>query len=285
MAQYGWTNAPIDAKNQITSLCSRLRLLLHESLVGIYLHGSLAMGCFNPDRSDIDVLVVIDKEMPPDTKWDVVRFLLDVSMRPFPIEISFLQQSHINPWKHPAPFELHYSEEWRHRYLSKLDCETGEPWADTKRVDPDLAAHIVILRHRGVVLYGPPVDSVFPTVPEADYIDAIVNDIDDAIEWIDSKPVYGILNLCRVLCYLEERQVTSKEEAGEWAFGRVPDEFRSVVRLALQEYRDGTHGAQSYDRETLTRFADHCLDRIRTLRTARAPEGPITQSNRERLRE
>lgn len=31
---------------------------LSENLVGIYLHGSLAMGCFNPSRSDVDLVVV-----------------------------------------------------------------------------------------------------------------------------------------------------------------------------------------------------------------------------------
>ena len=35
---------------------------LGDNLVGIYLHGSLAMGRFNPDTSDIDLsLVVADK--------------------------------------------------------------------------------------------------------------------------------------------------------------------------------------------------------------------------------
>lgn len=32
---------------------------LGGNLVGIYLHGSLAMGCFNPDTSDVDLLLVV----------------------------------------------------------------------------------------------------------------------------------------------------------------------------------------------------------------------------------
>lgn len=31
---------------------------LSDSLVGIYLHGSMAMGGFHPNQSDIDILVV-----------------------------------------------------------------------------------------------------------------------------------------------------------------------------------------------------------------------------------
>lgn len=37
--------------------------ILKDNLVGIYIHGSLAMNCFNPKSSDIDFLVVI-KEKP-----------------------------------------------------------------------------------------------------------------------------------------------------------------------------------------------------------------------------
>ena len=33
-----------------------------EKLTGIYLHGSLAMGCFHPEKSDIDLIVVGGKD-------------------------------------------------------------------------------------------------------------------------------------------------------------------------------------------------------------------------------
>ncbi|MCY9533355.1 nucleotidyltransferase domain-containing protein [Paenibacillus sp. UNC217MF] len=32
---------------------------LSQSLVGIYLHGSLAMGFFPPQQSDIDILIIV----------------------------------------------------------------------------------------------------------------------------------------------------------------------------------------------------------------------------------
>ena len=33
--------------------------IIGEELTGIYLHGSLAMGCFHSDKSDIDLILVI----------------------------------------------------------------------------------------------------------------------------------------------------------------------------------------------------------------------------------
>ncbi|MDO4667672.1 MAG: nucleotidyltransferase domain-containing protein [Streptococcus sp.] len=37
--------------------------ILGENLVGIYLHGSVAMGCFNDKKSDIDLLVVVNNDI------------------------------------------------------------------------------------------------------------------------------------------------------------------------------------------------------------------------------
>ncbi|HHT85033.1 MAG: nucleotidyltransferase domain-containing protein [Bacillota bacterium] len=36
------------------------RIILGSNLVGIYLHGSAAMGCWNPRTSDLDLLVVVN---------------------------------------------------------------------------------------------------------------------------------------------------------------------------------------------------------------------------------
>ena len=40
---------------QLKAACTNI---LSANLTGIYLHGSLALGCFNWDKSDIDFIVV-----------------------------------------------------------------------------------------------------------------------------------------------------------------------------------------------------------------------------------
>ena len=37
----------------VESFVSKSRLILGENLVGVYLHGSAVMGCFNPAKSDM----------------------------------------------------------------------------------------------------------------------------------------------------------------------------------------------------------------------------------------
>ncbi|WP_169082608.1 nucleotidyltransferase domain-containing protein [Paenibacillus sp. PL91] len=49
---------------------------LDDHLVGVYLHGSLAMHCFNPETSDVDLLVVVKRELSGDLRNNVVSKLL-----------------------------------------------------------------------------------------------------------------------------------------------------------------------------------------------------------------
>ena len=76
MSQYSWTNCPSNIHEQIEKLLADLKATLSGNLVGIYLHGSLAMGCFNPERSDIDLLAITLRGMPVEIKRDIDAGLL-----------------------------------------------------------------------------------------------------------------------------------------------------------------------------------------------------------------
>ena len=47
-------------------LLANLRAVLGDQLVGLYLGGSLALGDFNPQRSDVDFAAVTRDELPPE---------------------------------------------------------------------------------------------------------------------------------------------------------------------------------------------------------------------------
>ena len=48
-----------DINEVLNSLTAGITLILGENLVGVYLTGSLSYGDFNPENSDIDLLVII----------------------------------------------------------------------------------------------------------------------------------------------------------------------------------------------------------------------------------
>ena len=131
--------------------------ILGENLVGVYLHGSAAMGCYNPAKSDLD-LIVVTGESPDD---DCKRAYMDMVMEIHAllsgkdaghsgIEMSIVRRNVCNPFVYPTPFELHFSamhQEWYRRdpedYIRKM-----------KGTDKDLAAHFTVIRHRGRCLAG-----------------------------------------------------------------------------------------------------------------------------------
>ena len=162
---------------------------LNENLVGVYLHGSLAMGCFNPEQSDIDLLVIVKKDIPNVTKRRMIKTLMLITEgHRNQLEMSMIIEKYVIDFVYPTPFELHY---FHPRYLvdSNFICG-GKDFYDS-----DLAGHIVVTQHRGITLVGEDIKSVFKPIDKQYYILSIYNDIEDASKAILQKPVYFTLNL------------------------------------------------------------------------------------------
>jgi streptomycin 3"-adenylyltransferase len=254
MALYSWHNCPVAVRGQVNQLVSTLSRELGQRLVGMYLHGSLAMGCFNPNHSDLDLLVITTDRLPLILKRQIIEYLLACSQQPQPIEISLLGWAQLRPWRYPPPFDLHYSESWRASYTR--DLASGQPWDATERHDPDLGAHITIINQRGICLAGAPIAEIFPAVPDQDYRAALAGDIADSLASIATNPVYTILNCCRTYAYIRDRAIFSKAEGGDWAIQVLPAEFRDLVAAALAAYRSDT-GQQSFEPHALSSFATY----------------------------
>ncbi len=257
MSQYGWESCPPDVRRQVDRLTAGLHTCLADNLSGVYLHGSLAMACFNPARSDVDLLVVVRQAMPVETKRDLAGLLLDLSRRPNPIEVSCLSHADLDPWRYPTPFDFHYSEKWRDAYARDLTGAGWRAWNAAQRCDEDLAAHIAVTRRRGVCLYGPPVGEVFPAVPRRDFLASVLADVLSP-EWglgsVAKNPVYVVLNACRTLAYLRGGEILSKDEGGVWALQALPGRFHSTLAAALDAYRDSA-GDGSLSKEAAAGFA------------------------------
>jgi predicted nucleotidyltransferase len=252
MPQYSWATCPEDIRSQVAALLEAFQNTLGANLTGVYLHGSLAMGCFNPARSDLDMLVVTEQPMSLEQKRALVEALLRLSRHPAPIEISFLSAADLTPWRYPTPFDLHYSEGWRERYEQALAVAGWQHWNDSRQTDADLAAHITITRARGICLLGQPIAQALPSVPRQDYIASIWDDFLWARARAGDNPPYFILNTCRVAAYLLAGRLCSKEEAGAWALNGLPEDFHSLISQALSIYRGKE--SRPFDAEALEQF-------------------------------
>ena len=248
-----------DLDKLLNEFTERSKEILGDNLVGIYLHGSAVMGCFNPEKSDIDLIIVVERPLSDPVKRAYMEMATAYSaMGPKKgIEMSVVLRAVCKPFVYPTPFELHFSE-------GHADWYRNDPDDYIRRMngtDKDLAAHFTIINKRGRCLYGAPIAEVFAEVPLADYMDSIWFDVESAVEEIAKYPMYLILNLARVLAYKEEGLVLSKKEGGEWAIDRLPKEYRPLITDALREYTESAEVV--YDKALAARYAEYVLDRIR----------------------
>ncbi len=262
MAQVAWSNCPDAIRAQVNRFAGGLRRVLSDNLVGVYLHGSLALGCLNPDRSDLDLLIVSQMGLLLAEQRGLAVLALETSRSPLPLEFSVVQRSALSNWRHPAPYEFHFSEDWRDQMVAELAHSGGQMW-DGERLDYDLAAHVTITQRRGISLYGEPVAAVIPDVPRADYVDSILRDFDWARERIADNPVYAVLNFCRIYGYLLNGQISSKAEAGHWALHDLPEIYRPLIQAVLAVYEG--QSAAGFDTDLLADFAAYMHDQIRRL--------------------
>src|SRR5450432_2948727 len=104
----------------LTQIVDKFRRLLRENLIGIYLHGSLAMGGFNPQTSDIDFIVVVNEKLETEVKRTIIAFILELA-KDAPkkgLEFSVVLLDTTQHFIYPTPFELHYSQAWHDVYKS-----------------------------------------------------------------------------------------------------------------------------------------------------------------------
>lgn len=234
------------------------RRILQDNLTGIYLHGSAVMGCFNPRKSDIDLIVVVNRPLSdPDKKAYMDMVVRYNALGPAKgIEMSVVLKEVCNPFIYPTPFELHFSAKHLAWYMFDPDGYIRR----MNGTDKDLAAHFTIINHRGRCLYGLPVKEVFAKVPDCDYMDSIWEDISEAQEHIAEDTMYLTLNLARVLAYKEDGLVLSKKEGGEWAIDHLPGEYHPLIRDAICEYTETA--VIAYDEDLALRFAGYVIRRL-----------------------
>ena len=248
----------MNTEELLNEFTGRSKRILGEKLVGVYLHGSSVMGCFNPEKSDIDLIVTVSSPVSDEEKSAFMDMVVELNARAPKkgIEMSIVREEVCAPFVYPTPYELHFSNGHLERYLE----DPAEYVRTMNGLDRDLAAHFTVIRTRGKVLYGAPIEEAFAPVPMEDYMDSIWNDVCDAEEEIVLYPLYLTLNLARVLGYAEEGLVLSKKEGGEWALPRVPEKFRPLIAEALREYAGSGEG--EYVPELSKEYARYMLGRI-----------------------
>ena len=243
--------------DRLTEIC---RKLLGETLVGVYVHGSLALGGFTWAGSDIDVLIVVSAEPPFDVRRELIRCFLDLEIicPRNGLELSIVLEEDCCELRTPTPYCLHYSGAWRDAYCRDLNGTLRELHGK----DPDLPAHFAVINRACIRLCGKEPAEVFAAVPSELYKESILFDVGNAAEDICVSPVYTTLNLCRAVAFFREGLILSKLAGTEWARQHLPERFAELIDHTAACYRNGQPFSDDTLRDQFADFAQICLSHL-----------------------
>ncbi|MBN1640271.1 MAG: DUF4111 domain-containing protein [Anaerolineae bacterium] len=196
-------------------LLSSVRMALHRELLGVVLHGSLALGDFRPYRSDVDFVVVTHSELPPGALPGLAAMHRRVRATGLPwvsrLEGSYLSQREIR----------RYDPAHTHHPALRVDGTFG---VDHHGADWVIQRHVI--REHGIALIGPDPHALIDPV-RADALRAAAGatmrewwapQLEDHTRIRDPEyTAYAVLTMCRVLYTMRHGRVAAKDVAARWA--------------------------------------------------------------------
>lgn len=227
---------PFDDVNQLLAeLEAGIRDALGETLVGLYLSGSLTYEGYTPGVSDLDLLAAVSRDLN-EADLPALRQMHAELIARHPewddrIEVIYYSLRGLRTYKTArspiaviSPGEpLHFREEM-----------AGDDW---------LMNWYLVLEH-GVRISGPPADDIIEPASIDEFIAAVRDHARDWALWIDGldgskSRAYAILTMCRTLYTDRNREHVSKQVAAEWTTQQLPA-YAGLIKTALQT-RVATH--------------------------------------------
>ena len=249
----------MDVKKLMIEVNEWVKEILKDNYVGVYFHGSLRLGSFNPDRSDLDFIIVVKNKLSLEVKEKLFDKMLE-NENLFPkkgFEFSVVLEENCINIKHPVPYELHGSRSYTERYKKDKSIAINDDY----KVDPDLASHFNVINVPNDSMdFGKPSSEVFEKVPKEYVIDSNYQDTLDCAEEIVNNPVYCVLNLCRFYALIRNDLTLSKYDGGKWALENMDSNYNDIIKTAMEDYLNDKDSI--YNEEELKEFAFEALNKI-----------------------
>jgi hypothetical protein len=262
---------PYDALAEYSRALSEL---FGNDLVGIYLTGSLALGAWYENKSDVDCTVLL-KEHPTDQQTDGIRNLhrrLNRQFRRVRIETHYITYKELGRW----PQDIEPVVSFHDNRLSRSKFNINEvTWAT--------------LKWHGLTVYGLEV-SQLQLDTTVDSLCAYVFDNVDSYwkNWFErAKKLYrplgfyyltsqavewGVTGISRMLYTIMERDIATKEGATEYMLGQAPEQHQRVLREAIR-IRTGSGEKQFTSlfrrRNEMLQYMQYAIDRVESLKAGR----------------
>jgi hypothetical protein len=239
----------------LRALLAGAREVLGDHFAGLYLYGSLAGGDFDPERSDIDFLVVTAGELPGELLPALEAMHAGLASAG-PKWAAKLEGSYV-----PRPALRRYDPE----DAPRPQLNEGRFYVAPHASDWIIQRHVI--REHGVALAGPPPSTLIDPVGPDDLRGAVRGILREWWEptlrdgaWLrrgDEYRAFAVLTMCRALYTLRHGAVASKPVSARWARGELGARWAGLIERASAWRHDapsgGLSGAEDFVRFTLGR--------------------------------
>ena len=219
---------PTQVSALLQQLNAQLPVILGRNLVGIYLCGSLTQRAFNPKRSDVDCIVVTERNLSRAQFGKLGSWLARAAQS--------------NPWT----TRLQMLFLIRNEVLTMNSKGCLYQFGKLKRSGSDGNPIIWMnVLKSGVVLFGPRPESFVPAITSEILFQALERELNYLREEISEKALsewrdvpsyraYAVLTVCRILYSFRKGTIVSKPVATRWAIKHLPEEWSQIILQALE---------------------------------------------------
>jgi Domain of unknown function (DUF4111)/Nucleotidyltransferase domain len=219
---------PSQVSTLLQDLTKRLPAILGRNLVGIYLYGSVNQRTFNPQRSDVDCIVVTERD------------LSDAQFGKLGVWLARAAES--NPWTARLQMSILIKNEILTMNARGCLYQFGVLTRSGSDGNPIIWMDFLT---SGAVLFGPRPKTFLPPITPEILFPALEREVGYLREEISEKPksewknvpsyrAYTVLTLCRILYSFGKGTIVSKQRAARWAIKHLPEEWHEIIVQALQ---------------------------------------------------
>jgi hypothetical protein len=216
----------------LRALVPGVQACLGDQLVGMYLFGSLAVGDFDPANSDIDFVAVTVQDVTGEQMRCLQEFHARLVASGLPladqVEGAYIPRAALRVYDPQTAYHPH--------------IDRGEASPSVKHFEMDWVVQRFSLRQHGIVLLGPPIQSLIDPISPSALRSAVIELLhfwwepmlaDTSRLQHTGYQAYAVATFCRMLYTLEEGGLVSKPAAGRWAMRRLDARFAPLIERAL----------------------------------------------------
>jgi predicted nucleotidyltransferase len=236
-------------------LLSQVQTTLGDRFIGLYVYGSLASGDFNPQRSDIDFLVVTTDELPEEM-------------------LLALEAMHT----HVVASDLKWATRLEGDYIPQTALRRYDPAQaryphlgvdghfDVEQHGSDGVIQRYMTREQGITLAGPAPETLIDPIQPDELRQATLEVLlgwwapmlhDPAHLHSSEYQAYAVLTMCRALYTLQYGAIVSKSVAARWAQEALGERWAALIERASawqhDEQLDDLNETLDFIRYTLER--------------------------------